>query len=62
MTGKQKVESLLHKLPDNCSLEDIRYHLYLLEKVQRGLDEARISGTLSQEEAEKRLGKWLTQR
>ncbi len=61
MTGKQKVESLLHKLPDNCSLEDIQYHLYVLEKVQRGLDEARTGGTLSQEEAEKRLGKWLTE-
>jgi hypothetical protein len=59
MTGKQQVESLLHELPDNCSLEDIQYHLYMLEKVQRGLDEARTSGTLSQEEAEKRLGKWL---
>jgi hypothetical protein len=60
MTGKQQVESLLHKLPDNCSLEDIQYHLYVLEKVQRGLEEAQTSGTLSQEEAEKRLGKWLT--
>jgi hypothetical protein len=61
VTGKQQVESLLHKLPDNCSLEDIQYHLYVLEKVQRGLEEARSSGTLSQEEAEKRLGKWLTE-
>jgi hypothetical protein len=61
MTGKQQVASLLHKLPNNCSLEDIQYHLYVLEKVQRGLDEARTSGTLSQEEAEKRLGKWLTE-
>ena len=59
MTGKQQVESLLQKLPDNCSLEEIQYHLYVLEKVHRGLDEARTSGTLSQEEAEKRLGKWL---
>jgi hypothetical protein len=29
--------------------------------VQRGLDEARTRGTLSQEEVEKRLGKWLTE-
>jgi hypothetical protein len=61
MTGKQQVESLLRKLPDNCSLEDIQYHLYVLEKVQRGLEEARTSGTLSQEEVEKQLGKWLTE-
>ena len=59
MTGKRQVESLLHRLPDNCSLEDIQYHLYALEKVQRGLEEAQTSGTLSQEEAEKRIGQWL---
>jgi len=61
MTGKQQVESLLHKLPDNCSVEDIQYHLYVLDKVQRGLEEARTKGALSQEEAEKRLSQWLTE-
>jgi hypothetical protein len=61
MTGKQQVESLLHKLPDNCSLEDIQYHLYVLDKVRRGLEDARTDGALSQEEAEKRLSQWLTE-
>jgi hypothetical protein len=61
MTEKQQVESLLHKLPDNCSLEDIQYHLYVLEKVQRGLEAARTGGALSQEAVERRLGKWLTE-
>ena len=62
MSGaKEQVESLLHKLPENCSLEDIQYHLYVLDKVQRGLDDARQNGTLSQGEVEKRLSKWLTE-
>ena len=60
-TAKQQVESLLHKLPENCSLEDIQYHLYVLEKVRLGLDDARQHGTVSQKEAEKQLGKWLTE-
>jgi predicted transcriptional regulator len=60
-TAKQQVESLLHKLPENCSLEDIQYHLYVLEKVRLGLDDARQGGTVSQEEAEKQLSKWLTE-
>lgn len=58
-TTKQKVESLLSKLPENCSLEDIQYHLYVLEKVLRGLEIADTQGTIPQEEAEKLLGKWL---
>jgi len=61
MTGKQQVESLLHKLPDNCSVEDVQYHLYVLDKVHRGLEDAQASGTLSQEEAEKRLSQWLAE-
>ena len=58
---KQDVESLLNRLPDNVSVEDIQYHLYVLDKVRRGLDDARTSGTLSQEEVESRLSKWLTE-
>jgi hypothetical protein len=36
-------------------------HLYVLEKVQCGLESARTSGMLSQDAAEQRLGKWLTE-
>ena len=60
-TAKQEVEQLLHKLPENCSLEDVQYHIYVLDKVRRGLEEARQQGTLSQQEAEARLGPWLTE-
>lgn len=60
-TAKQEVESLLSKLPDDCSLEDIQYHLYVIEKVRNGLEAADSQGTASQEEVERRLGKWLTE-
>jgi hypothetical protein len=60
-TAKQDVEHLLNKLPDNSSVEDIQYHLYVLDKVRRGLEDARTNGTISQEEVETRLSKWLTE-
>jgi hypothetical protein len=60
VTAKQEVESLLSKLPDDCSLEDIQYHLYVIEKVRHGLDAADTRGTVSQDEAERQLDKWLT--
>ena len=59
--AKQQVESLLHRLPENCSLEDIQYHLYVLDKVKRGLDDAHRQGTISQGDAEKPLSQWLTE-
>ncbi len=60
-TVKHDLEKLLNKLPDDCSVEDVQYHLYVMEKVRRGLEDARTNGTISQEEAEARLGKWLTE-
>jgi len=59
--AKQDVESLLNKLPDNVSVQDIQYHLYVLDKVRRGLENARVNGTLPQEEVESRFSKWLTE-
>ena len=52
---------MLEKLPDNCSLEDIQYHLYVLEKIHRGLEDAKEHGAISQEEVEARLSQWLTE-
>lgn len=31
-TTKEQVQSLLQQLPDDCSIEDIQYHLYVIEK------------------------------
>jgi len=60
-TAKNEVQQLLNTLPDDCSLEDIQYHLYVIEKVRNGLEIADTQGTLSQEEVEQQLGKWLTE-
>jgi hypothetical protein len=60
-TAKEEVEALLGKLPSDCSLEDIQYHLYVLEKVRNGLEAADTEGPIPQQEAEARLGKWLTE-
>ena len=60
MTAKQEVRFLLEKLPDNCSLEDIQYHIYVVEKINKGLQRAKKEGVVSQKEVEKRLGKWLS--
>lgn len=58
--AKRDVEALLEKLPDECTLEDIQYHLYVLQKIRNGIAAAEEQGVVSQEEAEARLGKWTT--
>jgi hypothetical protein len=46
-------------LPDDASLEDIQYHLYVLEKVKRGVKRADQEGVLEHGEVKSRLDKWL---
>jgi hypothetical protein len=59
-TAKSEVESLLRRLPEDCTLEDVQYHLYVVEKIRRGVELADTEGSLTQEEVERRLSKWVT--
>ena len=58
-TIKEKIQSILNQLPDDCSIEDIQYHLYVLEKIRQGLQVAECEPILQQEEVEGLLSKWL---
>lgn len=50
---------LLESLPDNATIEEIQYHLYILQKIQAG-QEAADAGDLSSHEGLMRdLAKWL---
>lgn len=58
-TAKQEVSKLLKRLPDNCTLEDVQYHLYVLQKIEHGLKDAEEGRVYTQEEVEKMMAKWL---
>ncbi|MCL5985432.1 MAG: hypothetical protein M1371_02570 [Actinobacteria bacterium] len=57
--AKQEVSKLLKSLPDDCVLEDIQYHLYVLQKIERGLKDADAERVYTQEEVERMMAKWL---
>jgi len=59
-TAKYEMQSLLQKLPDDCTFEDVQYHLYVIEKVRKGIERAESEGVVSQEDVETRLSKWAT--
>ncbi len=58
-SAKLEVSKLIDTLPDDCSLDDIQYHLYVLQKVERGLKDGEAGRTFTQEEVRKRAAKWL---
>ena len=60
-TAKQEVQQLLQQLPEDCSIEDIQYHLYVLEKVKRGKADIEAGRVLSNAEVRERLQKWIDQ-
>lgn len=58
-TAKEEVRKMLDRLPDDSSFEDIQYHIYVREKIERGLDEIEAGRLLSQQEVERRMSRWL---
>lgn len=58
-TAKEEVRKILDEIPDDASFEDIQYHIYVREKIDRGLKDIEEGRVLSQEEVEQRMSKWL---
>jgi len=61
LTAKQEVMELLKDLPDTSTLEEIQYHLYVRQKVQQGIQDIEKGRIYTQEEVEKRMGKWVAE-
>jgi len=58
-TAKEVVRKMLDQIPDDASFEDIQYHIYVQEKIERALRDIEEGRVLSEEEVEKRMSKWL---
>ena len=58
---KDRVRRLLDSLPDDCSIEDVQYHLYVLETLSRRTELADQGDEFaSRVDADARMSKWLT--
>ena len=56
---KEEVGLLLERLPQDATIEDVQYHLYVMDKVQKGFESIERDGGLTQEQVETKLSKWL---
>jgi len=50
---------LLDQIPDDATFEDIQYHIYVREKIDRGLKDVEEGRVVSGDEVERRMQKWL---
>lgn len=58
MSAKQAVLEMLAQLPDDCTIEDIEYHVYVLRKIQLSEEASARGEVLSQDEAKRRFAEW----
>ena len=58
-TAKDEVKKILEQISDNVSFEDIQYHIYVRQKIERGLREIKENQVINQKEIEKRMSRWL---
>ena len=57
--AKEEVKRILEEVPDDASLEDIQYHIYVRQKVDRAMAQIDAGQTVADEQAEARFSKWL---
>jgi predicted transcriptional regulator len=58
-SAKQAVRDILRQLPEDCTLEDVQYQLYVRQKLEKSRAAAAQGRLLPHEEVKKRLSKWL---
>jgi hypothetical protein len=58
ISAKEEVRRLLEALPDDASLEDVQYAIYVRERIQRGRQEAESGLLIEQDEIEGRMSRW----
>lgn len=60
---KEEIIDLIKHLPEDATIDDIMYHLYVRKKIMKGLEELEqgkgIPHEIVMENAKKRLEQWL---
>jgi predicted transcriptional regulator len=56
-SAKEEVIRMIQGLPDDCTLEQIQYHLYAREQVERGQADIEAGRVVSHEEAKRKVGR-----
>ena len=61
MEAKRRVRELLDRLPEDCTLDDVLYQLYVVHEAERGLADVSAGRTTSHDEVVEQLRRrWLT--
>jgi len=59
-TAKELTREVLDSLPDDCTLDDISYRLYLRRKLERSAKDIEEGRVFSKDEAKEIVQSWFT--
>lgn len=59
MTAKEKLVEAVQSLPEDASIEDAMAKLFLLAKVERGLQQAEAGELIDHAKVKERMARWL---
>ncbi len=59
MHTKQQMLKAIEDLPEDANVADALERLYLLYKIDKGVEQADAGRLISQDEARQRMAKWL---
>lgn len=57
---KEEVKKMLDALPDDSTYDDILYHIYVREKIIRGMQDIQDNKLIDEAEMDKRFSQWLS--
>ena len=60
LSSKNKVLNFIKSLPDDLSIEEITYRLYVNERIIKAQLQIKDGNFLTHEDAKERMNKWLT--
>ncbi len=60
LSSKDKVLNFIKSLPDDLTVEEITYRLYVNERIIKAQQQIKDGNFLTHEDAKERMKKWLT--
>jgi len=59
MTTKELIRKLLDQMPDDATIEDIQYQIFVLQKIQAGEEDLEAGRIVAHDQVMQDLARWV---
>ena len=58
MRAKQEAINIIDRMPDDSDMDEIMYHLHVLDKIRKGQEAVEQGKTITSEEFQREIDSW----